>query len=328
MKLDGAMFQDEFDMYFARAALQGKELEEQQQSVDNRRGSLPNNASVTNQLKNESAQAFHRRTASCKNPTRRHRGLSPRPGESSGRSPRRRASGAHQEVPLLQANQETVPISLKAPSPRLDMKCHSAPHSRSSSWKKMRRPRSARDLQQAEADANPSPSSQGSPVRTGGRSNSSSSLSGRRESIPLEDVVTAKLEQLKILQADDVCVVRNFTTSSRGIINRGDSFKRRSTASIASVGLPESVLQQETSCGSGNRSRALSVNSQCSTVASSVGTPLVFRVLVLGRHGVGKTALLQQFMTSEYMGAVESNFGKLYLIYTSLQRQTTETGLL
>lgn len=35
------------------------------------------------------------------------------------------------------------------------------------------------------------------------------------------------------------------------------------------------------------------------------------KVLVMGEEGVGKTAILQQFMTSEYMAAVQTNFGLL-----------------
>jgi hypothetical protein len=56
--------------------------------------------------------------------------------------------------------------------------------------------------------------------------------------------------------------------------------------------------------------RSLSVHSQGSSTHSSVEVPSPYRVLVLGCHGVGKTALVQQFMTSEFLGAVETSFGK------------------
>ena len=36
----------------------------------------------------------------------------------------------------------------------------------------------------------------------------------------------------------------------------------------------------------------------------------IYRVLTLGGPGVGKTALTQQFMTSEYMAAQNTSFGK------------------
>lgn len=45
-------------------------------------------------------------------------------------------------------------------------------------------------------------------------------------------------------------------------------------------------------------------------VASTNGNGRPVKVVVLGEEGVGKTALLQQFMTSEYMAAVQTNFGQ------------------
>jgi len=42
---------------------------------------------------------------------------------------------------------------------------------------------------------------------------------------------------------------------------------------------------------------------------SSVDTS-VYRVLMLGGPGVGKTALTQQFITSEFMAAQNTSFGK------------------
>ena len=49
----------------------------------------------------------------------------------------------------------------------------------------------------------------------------------------------------------------------------------------------------------------------------------MFKVALVGAHGVGKTSLLQQFMTSEYMGAMETSFGEylfdVLIIYTCYQ---------
>ena len=42
---------------------------------------------------------------------------------------------------------------------------------------------------------------------------------------------------------------------------------------------------------------------------SSVEMP-VYRVLMIGGPGVGKTALTQQFMTSEFMAAQNTSFGQ------------------
>lgn len=97
--------------------------------------------------------------------------------------------------------------------------------------------------------------------------------------------------------------VRSFETTSKGIINRGDSFKSKSSNSIVSSG--------SSTTDHGRLSRSPSVNSQGSTEASldSAGCQL-FRVCVLGSPGVGKTALMQQFMTSEYIGGFDTSLGK------------------
>lgn len=38
-----------------------------------------------------------------------------------------------------------------------------------------------------------------------------------------------------------------------------------------------------------------------------------YRVVLLGDSGVGKTALVSQFMTSEYINTYDASLGKLYL---------------
>ena len=279
MKLD--MLDDEFDKYFARAALgMGGEVKDDEESAD-RRGSLP--IPKARKLRGSSP----RRTASCKYPRRgrRERSLSPR---NTSTSPQRPSSINLEGSPSPGSSPKNMNFTdsyiheatLRAPSPKMGIKCHSAPHSRSSSWKKSKRPKSPR----ADADT-----LEGRP-RTG--------------SVPLEDTIT-KLERLKLLHEDDLFIVRNFTTSSKGIINRGDSFKKRSNQSVASEGGSLGSCP----CEGGNRSRALSVNSQGSTTASSTGHHF-FKVLMTGDHGVGKTALMHQFMTSEYMGATDMSFGE------------------
>lgn len=39
-----------------------------------------------------------------------------------------------------------------------------------------------------------------------------------------------------------------------------------------------------------------------------------YRVVLLGDSGVGKTALVSQFMTSEYMNTYDASLGKLIII--------------
>lgn len=260
---------DEFDAYFTRAQLEGEQLEK----LQNRRCSLPA-ASPTP----ESKSSLNRRVGSCKYPRRRGSN-SPRDHSTSPR--RSITDGCPDGVSPAYINEPT----LRAPSPRLGTKCHSAPHSRSSSWKKMRRPRSSRDVTDDLDYFN-------------GRDRSGSTPND-------DDTVMATLEKLRIAQQEDLCVVRTFEISSKGLVNRGDSFKRRSDASIASSCNSSGAAP---SCADETPLLNKPANSTNST--DNKNTAAIFRVAVIGASGVGKTSLLQQFMTSEYMGGVEISFGE------------------
>lgn len=274
------MIQDEFDKYFARAAI-GRDVDytppspascvKDHESVT-RRGSMPSET-----LKAPEPAGGVRRTRSCKYPARRRRDRSTSPRDSSvspkARSRTESISGESSST-LTPGDSYIHETTLRAPSPNTGIKCHSAPHSRSSSWKKSKK-------KELELEIEPRP-------RTG--------------SVPLEDTLS-QLEKLKLLQQEEgLFPVRNFCMSPKGLINRGDSFKRRSNQSVASEGAASGGSGQDGS----NRSRALSVNSQGSNSDSAC---LVCKVLMMGDHGVGKTALLHQFMTSEYMGATDTSFG-------------------
>ena len=113
---------DEFDTYFAEADVTAAL---QQAAADTRRGSLPPGGLLV-----PSSDRLPRRTASCKYPSVRRR---------SGHSP---SPLAH----LDPAPQYALEPTLRAPSPRPDARCRSAPQSRSSSWKNMKRPSSFRNL--------------------------------------------------------------------------------------------------------------------------------------------------------------------------------------
>ena len=278
------MIEDEFDKYFARAA-QVTEVEMPPIPIvdiesDLRRGSLP-----SSRLKTPELSSSVRRTASCKYPSRRQRerdrSCSPR---TTSVSPKARPSSINLEASGLTNDSYIHENTLRAPSPGPAIKCHSAPHSRSSSWKKSKRPRGG-SHDDVTPEARP---------RTG--------------SVPLEETVVAQLERIKFLQTEDFCPVRNFSTSSKGLINRGDSFKRKSSCSVV-ADCKAAAAKNNLNAPEG-RPRAVSVNSGISKGAAERPS---FKVLILGDHGVGKTALLQQFLTSEYMGAAtesENIFGE------------------
>ena len=272
MRLDGDMIHDEFETYFAEAeqtaAIQQEAAEKQ------RRGSLP---TTTLDLL-DPCDHLPRRTASCKYPSVRKRSV-----RRSSKSP---ARNSPDQTSLVAAEPSYVhEPTLRAPGPSIDVKCASAPQSRSSSWKNMKRPRSYRDL------------------------------SSQEEGVPFEDCVTAKLEHLRLLEAEDCCVVRNFSTSSKGIVNRGDSFKRKNRsnsdltagASNGSTGSISSTVGKVSPIERNMRMRDRDRRVEELKAA-------VHKVLMLGDHGVGKSALLQQFMTSEYMGAVDASFGRFRVV--------------
>ena len=99
---------------------------------------------------------------------------------------------------------------------------------------------------------------------------------------------------------NELYTLRSFATTSKGVVvNRGDSLRSRSSNSVYS---------------SGSELCPLSPGSRTSSSISreSIGTSdSVYRVAVLGASGVGKTAITQQFMTSEYLGGFDTSIGEL-----------------
>ncbi|XP_050395383.1 GTP-binding protein RAD [Patella vulgata] len=92
-----------------------------------------------------------------------------------------------------------------------------------------------------------------------------------------------------------LCRVRSFKTTSKGVINRGDSFKKsnqslRSTGSARGENDKRVRSPSETSDHSGTHSN---------TSSSAIS---YFKVAIIGGSDTGKTALTQQLLTSESMG--------------------------
>lgn len=80
-----------------------------------------------------------------------------------------------------------------------------------------------------------------------------------------------------------------------GIVNRGDSFRRRRSRSNS--------LCPPTMLGGGGSPLPLEDEIEPTPITSYV-------VALLGANGVGKSALISQFMTSEYINAYERQKGK------------------
>ena len=98
----------------------------------------------------------------------------------------------------------------------------------------------------------------------------------------------------------ELYTLRSFATTSKGVVvNRGDSLRSRSSNSVYSSGSELCPLSPE--------SRTSSSISRESIGAVADST---FRVAVLGASGVGKTAITQQFTTSEYLGGFDTSVGE------------------
>ena len=98
----------------------------------------------------------------------------------------------------------------------------------------------------------------------------------------------------------DIYTLRSFSTTAKGVVvNRGDSLRSKSTNSVYSSGSEFCPLSPS--------SRTSSSISHDSFGGSCTGS---FKVAVLGSSGVGKTAITQQFMTSEYLGGFDTSIGK------------------
>ncbi|KAK7497723.1 hypothetical protein BaRGS_00011118 [Batillaria attramentaria] len=157
----------------------------------------------------------------------------------------------------------------------------SAPNSRSCSFKVNKRPKEL-DL---DMDQRP-------------RTNSLPPFPGRRQRHASDGSTQEKDREPR----ENLCRVRSFKMTSKGLVNHGDSFKRRSTHSLMSTGSANTDQSDQ-------RPRTLSVASEESSgVLSGSGScspPSYFRVALLGAPGVGKSALVRQFMTSEYRGTFD-----------------------
>ncbi|XP_026470246.1 GTP-binding protein Rit2-like [Ctenocephalides felis] len=115
--------------------------------------------------------------------------------------------------------------------------------------------------------------------------------------------------------SDDLYRLRSFSITSKGsVVNCGDSIISRRSRSNTSVNSTASSNRAsdrspfDNCCGAGYL--AVGSISQSTSEPSSPGEPPPnpkYRVVMLGDSGVGKTALVSQFMTSEYMNTYDAS---------------------
>lgn len=104
--------------------------------------------------------------------------------------------------------------------------------------------------------------------------------------------------------------LRHFSITGKGVVNRGDSLKSRrsrSNTSVASSNSSTEHLPGAVQAVGGTRTSApCSLASSRESSTSNPG-PTPYRVLMLGAPAVGKSSLVSQFMTSEYLHAYDTS---------------------
>ncbi|KAH3773129.1 hypothetical protein DPMN_174483 [Dreissena polymorpha] len=99
--------------------------------------------------------------------------------------------------------------------------------------------------------------------------------------------------------------VRSFKTTSKGLVNRGDSFKKRKDAT--DIMLIQS--QPEVTVDSLDDDNTYLLPTVVTTKPEEQ-LPKYYRVLFLGAEGVGKSSIINQFMTSEFLGGGNFNISQ------------------
>ncbi|XP_050730522.1 GTP-binding protein REM 1-like isoform X2 [Eriocheir sinensis] len=121
--------------------------------------------------------------------------------------------------------------------------------------------------------------------------------------------------------AEEIYRLRSFSITSKGIINRGDSIiskRSRSNTSVCSTtsrlsasNLSVHTLTSRPSSRSGRSGERSPFEGSCcgSSYVSSESSIEVakYRVVLLGESGVGKSSLVNQFMTSEYINTYDAS---------------------
>ncbi|XP_045463427.1 uncharacterized protein LOC123673051 isoform X2 [Harmonia axyridis] len=104
--------------------------------------------------------------------------------------------------------------------------------------------------------------------------------------------------------------LRHFSITGKGIVNRGDSLKSRRSRSNNSVGSSNSSTEHlpgpTSTAGSVRTSASCSLASSRESSTSAPGSTS-YKVLMLGGPAVGKSSLVSQFMTSEYLHAYDTS---------------------
>ncbi|XP_035904633.1 uncharacterized protein LOC118508899 isoform X3 [Anopheles stephensi] len=106
--------------------------------------------------------------------------------------------------------------------------------------------------------------------------------------------------------------LRHFSITGKGVVNRGDSLKSRRSKSNNSVASSNSSTEHLTPAAGAAAAGSARTSATCSLASSresSTSNPASgpYKVLMLGGPAVGKSSLVSQFMTSEYLHAYDTS---------------------
>ncbi|XP_070165318.1 uncharacterized protein [Polyergus mexicanus] len=101
--------------------------------------------------------------------------------------------------------------------------------------------------------------------------------------------------------------LRHFSITGKGVVNRGDSLKSRRSRSNNSVASSNSSTEHLTASYPGSARNSAAGSLASSRESSASQGPAPYRVLMLGAPAVGKSSLVSQFMTSEYLHAYDTS---------------------
>ncbi|XP_076358359.1 GTP-binding protein GEM-like [Tachypleus tridentatus] len=121
--------------------------------------------------------------------------------------------------------------------------------------------------------------------------------------------------------------LRNFCVTSKGVINRGDSFrsKSRTTRNIFPTGPQPS---QNNTTKSNSITDMLPVPDAQDVPPVIVTESVLHRVLIIGSSDVGKSSLTSQFSTSEYISAYDTSLAEQNENSVSIVLNGQETELI
>ncbi|XP_018373780.1 PREDICTED: uncharacterized protein LOC108768054 [Trachymyrmex cornetzi] len=101
--------------------------------------------------------------------------------------------------------------------------------------------------------------------------------------------------------------LRHFSITGKGVVNRGDSLKSRRSRSNNSMASSNSSTEHLTASYPGSARNSAAGSLASSRESSASQGPAPYRVLMLGAPAVGKSSLVSQFMTSEYLHAYDTS---------------------